>query len=121
MPDNLKKVSDRWCHEHKSRVVGFRFDVETQIDLILLHADTFTFVKGSKNHSSDVKQVLRDMKRIAREMRVRTFCQSDYAIRNMLESAKALSDIIKISEAVQEALEEVFYFFRTISEREMES
>lgn len=121
VPDNLKKISDRWYHEHKSRVVGFRFDIETQIDLILLHADTFTFVNQTKSHGSSVKQVLRDMKRAAREMRVRTFCQPDNVIEKILESARALGGIIKVSEAVHEALEEVFYFFRTISGRERES
>ena len=42
-PDKLKKVADAWASKGRPRVVGFRYDLETQMELVHLHQRQFRF------------------------------------------------------------------------------
>ena len=42
-PAKLKKIADHWRHKGRPRVIGFRYDLETQLELINLHIRQFRF------------------------------------------------------------------------------
>lgn len=118
IPDNFKRIADRWSQQGRARVVGFRFDLETQIDLILLHLNEFSFTGIRQGQPSEIARVLGQMKSNAREMRIRTFCQPDSTVERHLTDAQALFETIQISEAAKTAMAEIINFFQAIVERE---
>lgn len=118
VPDNFKKIADRWSQQGRARVVGFRFDLETQIDLILLHINEFSFTGVRQGQPSEIARILGHMKSNAREIRVRTFCQSDSTIQRHLADAQALFETIQISNTARAAMEEIAHFFEAIVQRE---
>lgn len=118
VPDNFKKITDAWTQQGRPRVVGFRFDLETQIDLISLHINDFTFCGRRQGHASEIAGLLHAMKINARAMRIRTFCQPDSVMAKHLIDSQALFDMVGASDVSQIALAEIVRFFKVIIERE---
>lgn len=118
VPDNLKKISDRWHQQGRPRVVGFRYDLETQLELISLHIDEFNFYGRRQSNPVEINGLLHIMKVNARAMRIRTFCQPDSVIAKQLVDAQSLFNTIGVSNTRQVALAEVAQFFKVIVERE---
>ncbi|RCI11915.1 hypothetical protein L249_4196 [Ophiocordyceps polyrhachis-furcata BCC 54312] len=117
---NLKQVSDFWASRGRPKVVGFRYDLETQLQLICLHAHDFDFHGRPQRNLAEIGGLLGVMKTHARQMRVRTFCQPDSVIAKQLADAQALFDLINVNSTQQLALSEAANFFEVIVERERE-
>lgn len=120
LPDNFKKIADAWHQQGRPRVVGFRFDLETQIDLVTLHINDFTFYGRRQGNPSEISGLLHSMKMNSRAMRIRTFCQPDSVIAKQLVDSQALFDLISVPKASQVALAEIVQFFKVIVEREQD-
>ncbi|XWX01002.1 hypothetical protein V2A60_009027 [Cordyceps javanica] len=118
VPTNFKKITDAWYQQGRPRVVGFRFDLETQVDLVALHISEFTFCGRRQCNPVEISSLLHAMKVNARAMRIRTFCQPDSVIAKQLADSQALFDMIGASDDVNRALSEIVHFFRVIVERE---
>lgn len=118
VPDNLKKISDQWNEQGRPRVVGFRFDIETQLELISLHINEFSFYGRRQSNPSEISGLLHSMKINARAMRVRTFCHPDSVIAKQLVDSQSLFNLLNVSNAQQLALSEIAQFFKTIIQRE---
>ena len=118
VPDSFKKIADTWYQLGRPRVVGFRFDLETQIDLVALHVDEFTFYGRRQCNPVEIASLLQTVKVNARAMRIRTFCQPDSVIAKQLVDAQALFDLIGVPNSGQVALTEIVQFFKVIVERE---
>jgi hypothetical protein len=116
--DKLKKVADGWAAKGRPRVVGFRYDVETQLDLVGLHGDDFRFYGRRQGSPVEVAGLLSAMRTNARAMRVRTFCQPDCVVAKQICDSQALFDMIGCPEPQQVALAEVAQFFKVVVERE---
>lgn len=44
MTDKIKMIGDAWAQQGRSpRLVGFRYDLEMQLELVNLHIDEFVF------------------------------------------------------------------------------
>ncbi|TEA10016.1 hypothetical protein C8034_v011004 [Colletotrichum sidae] len=117
-PDKLKKIADGWIQKGRPRVVGFRYDMETQLDLIHLHVDEFCFFGHGQGNPLELAGLLHAMKINARALRIRTFCQPDSVIAKQLVDSQSLCNAIGCSEAQQIAIAEVAQFFKVIVERE---
>lgn len=117
-PDKLKKVADAWAQKGRPRVVGFRYDVETQLDLVALHEADFRFYGRRQGNPIEVTGLLDAMRTNARAMRIRTFCQPDSVIAKQLVDSQSLFNMLGCPEAQQIALAEVCQFFKVIVERE---
>ncbi|KAL1865256.1 hypothetical protein VTK73DRAFT_5417 [Phialemonium thermophilum] len=64
--DKLKRVADSWQQKGRPRVIGFRYDLETQLELVRLHVGEFRFYgrpastdrnaagHSSRSHGSDI-------------------------------------------------------------------
>lgn len=117
--DNLKKISDAWIQRGRPRVVSFRYDLETQLELVALHLNEFSFYGRRQSNPAEISGLLHAMKINARAIRVRTFCQPDSVIAKQLVDAQSLFNLINVSRAPQLALAEIAHFFKTIVEREV--
>lgn len=118
-PDKLKRVADSWAGKGRPKVVGFRYDLETQLDLVHLHLDDFRFYGRRQGNPLEIAGLLHAMKVNARAMRIRTFCQPDSVIAKQLVDAQSLFNTIGCSDQQLIALAEVAQFFKVIVEREL--
>ncbi|KAH6656806.1 hypothetical protein BKA67DRAFT_655115 [Truncatella angustata] len=117
-PDKLKKVADVWSAKGRPRVVGFRYDLETQLELISLHVGQFRFYGHGQINESATMGLLGAMKSNARTIRVRTLCQPDSVIAKQILDSQALLQLIGSTESLQISLAEVSQFFKVVLERE---
>lgn len=116
--DKYKKIVDGWQARGRPKVIGFRYDLETQLDLIILHGEDFRFYGKRAGLLAAVNGVLDMMRVDARAMRIRTFCQPDTVIAKQLLDAQSLFNLIGCCEQQQIQLAEVIQFFKVILERE---
>ncbi|KAI3398174.1 hypothetical protein diail_9796 [Diaporthe ilicicola] len=116
--DKYKKIVDGWQQRGRPKVIGFRYDLETQLDLILLHSQDFRFYGKRAGLIAAVNGVLDMMRVDARAMRIRTFCQPDTVIAKQLLDAQSLFNLVGCCEQQQIQLAEVIQFFKVILERE---
>jgi len=117
-PTKLKKVADAWLAKGRPRVIGFRYDIETQLELIAMHSDDFRFYGRRQGNPVEIEGLLSAMRTNARAMRVRTFCQPDSVIAKQLCDAQSLFNLLGCSEPQQLLLAEISQFFKVIIERE---
>lgn len=118
VPDNLKKISDFWLRQGRPRVISFRYDLETQIELVLLHLNDFSFYGRRQSSPAEIRGLLRSMQVNARAMRIRTFCQPDAVIAKQVIDSQSLFNMLNAPTTHQLALAEIGQFFRMIIERE---
>ena len=118
LPDNLKKISDNWLQKGRPRVTGFRYDLETQLELVGLHLNEFNFYGRRQSNPAEIMGLLHAMKTNARAMRVRTFCHPDSVIAKQLVDSQSLFNLVNVSNAQHLALAEIGHFVRMIVERE---
>lgn len=116
--DKYKKIVDGWQQRGRPKVIGFRYDLETQLDLILLHSEDFRFYGKRAGLLAAVNGVLDMMRVDARAMRIRTFCQPDTVIAKQLLDSQSLFNLVGCSEQQQIQLAEVIQFFKVVLERE---
>ncbi|KAG8160540.1 hypothetical protein KVR01_010076 [Diaporthe batatas] len=116
--DKYKKIVDGWQQRGRPKVIGFRYDLETQLDLILLHSEDFRFYGKRAGLIAAVNGVLDMMRVDARAMRIRTFCQPDTVIAKQLLDSQSLFNLVGCCEQQQIQLAEVIQFFKVVLERE---
>lgn len=117
-PDKLKRVADGWQAKGRPRVVGFRYDLETQLDLVALHIDDFRFYGRRQADAVEIGGLLHAMRVNARAMSVRTLCHPDSVIAKQLVDSQSLFKLLGVPDQQQTALAEVAQFFKVIIERE---
>jgi hypothetical protein len=117
-PDKLKRISDAWIAKGRPRVVGFRYDIETQLELVTLHIDEFRFYGRRQGNSLEISGLLSSMRTNARALRIRTYCQPDSVIAKQISDSQSLFNMLGCSEAQQLALSQIAGFFKAILGRE---
>ena len=118
--DKLKKVADTWHHKGRPNVVGFRYDLETQLELVNLHIEAFRFYGRRQADPIEIAGLLHCMKVNARAISVRTFCQPDPVIAKQLVDSQSLFKLVGVPDEQQKALEEIAQFFKVVVERELD-
>ncbi|KAF5232829.1 hypothetical protein FANTH_12790 [Fusarium anthophilum] len=121
VPDKLKKVADAWHNKGRPKVVGFRYDLETQLELINLHADDFRFYGRRQADPVEIGGLLHTMKVNARAMCVRTLCQPDSVIAKQLVDTQSTFTMLDVPDYQQRALADIAQFFKVIVEREQDA
>ncbi|KAI4593285.1 hypothetical protein KJ359_010013 [Pestalotiopsis sp. 9143b] len=116
-PNKLKAVSDKWYARGRPRVLGFRYDLETQLDLISLHSGEFRFYGVPSGSAASVAGLLAVMKGNARTMRVRHLAQPDAVAAKHILDAQALLRLLGAGENVQLAVAECSEFYKRAVER----
>ncbi|KAI1213594.1 uncharacterized protein F4807DRAFT_193318 [Annulohypoxylon truncatum] len=115
------KISDAWEQKGRPKVIGFRYDLETQIDMIAAHVGSFRFYGPHQADHDVVKGCLYGMKVNARSMRIHTYCQPDPVIAKHILDAQALMRLLDSPDSVQVPLAEVSQFFKVVLEREKDA
>ncbi|KAI1480561.1 hypothetical protein F4774DRAFT_424818 [Daldinia eschscholtzii] len=110
------KIADSWAQMGRPKVIGFRYDLETQIDMLYAHIGSFRFHGPHYADCHIVKGLLYGMKMNARTMSVRTLCQPDSVVAKHILDSQALMQLLNSPPELQTALAEVCQFFRTIIE-----
>ncbi len=116
--DKYKKIVDAWQQKGRPRVVGFRYDLETQLDLIHLHLAQFRFYGDRAAVPVAVAGVLDMMRVNARAMRIRTFCQPDSVVAKQLLDSQSLFHLLGCPEPRLVQLSEIVQFFKAALARE---
>ncbi|KAH6877333.1 hypothetical protein B0T10DRAFT_584400 [Thelonectria olida] len=117
-PDKLKRVADGWQQKGRPKVVGFRYDLETQLQLVNLHINDFRFYGRRQGDPIEIGGLLHAMRVNARAMSVRTFCHPDSVIAKQLVDSQSLFKLLGVPDAQQISLAEIAQFFKVIIERE---
>ena len=112
----LNNVAGSWASRGRPNVVGFRYDLETQIDLLEMHLDEFMFYTWRTENSANIRGVLHSIRASAREMRARTYCAPDAVIQKHLADAQVLLDIINANEAAHLMIYNCFRVFKMYRE-----
>ncbi|KAI5923813.1 hypothetical protein F4810DRAFT_710238 [Camillea tinctor] len=119
-PDKLKKVADAWAARGRPNVTGFRYDLETQVDLVEAHIDHFRFHSNPQVDPVAIRGLLHSMKTNARQMRARTYCQPDTVVLKHLKDAASFMKMIGSPDHRQTRLDQISQFFKCIMAREKE-
>ncbi|KAK3321383.1 hypothetical protein B0T19DRAFT_403928 [Cercophora scortea] len=109
--DKLRKVSDNWQRKGRPKVVGFRYDLETQLDLIGMHVNDFKFY-GQVASPVAISGIIEMMKVDARALRIRTFCHPDTVIAKQLGDAQILFNLLGCPDNQQIKLAEIIGFYK---------
>lgn len=115
--EKLRKIAYEWQQKGRPKVIGFRYDLETQLDLVRLHVDDFKFY-GHPAMNTAILGIIDMMKTDARALRVRTFCQPDTVIAKQLLDSQNLFNVLGCPEPQQLQLAEITGFFKAVMERE---
>ncbi|KAM7208510.1 hypothetical protein V8F20_001191 [Naviculisporaceae sp. PSN 640] len=115
--DKLKKIQERWQQLGRPKVKSFRYDLETQLELVKLHVNHFKFY-GTTVQPMAILGVIDMMTVNARVLRIRTFCQPDTVIAKQLLDSQSLFNTIGAPENQQIQLSEITHFFKAAVERE---
>ncbi|TGJ80696.1 hypothetical protein E0Z10_g8070 [Xylaria hypoxylon] len=114
----LSRVADAWAQKGRPKVIGFRYDLETQVDLITAHTNDFRFYGPVQAEgTAAVAGLLYAMKTNARYMRIRTFCQPDSVIAKHVLDSQSFLRLLGSPESLQRPLEEVAQFFKVAVDR----
>ncbi|KAI1126569.1 hypothetical protein F5Y10DRAFT_293695 [Nemania abortiva] len=114
----LGRIADAWAQKGRPKVIGFRYDLETQVDLITAHINEFRFYGPLQGEGPiAITGLLHAMKTNARYMRIRTFCQPDSVIAKHVLDAQNFLLLLGSPESLQRPLEEVAQFFKVAVER----
>ncbi|KAI0518545.1 hypothetical protein F5B22DRAFT_654029 [Xylaria bambusicola] len=114
----LSRIADAWVQKGRPKVIGFRYDLETQVDLITAHINEFRFYGPAQAEGpAAVTGLLYAMKSNARSMRIRTFCQPDSVIAKHVLDSQNLLRLLGSPESLQRPLEEVAQFFKVAVDR----
>ncbi|KAK3955524.1 hypothetical protein QBC32DRAFT_378346 [Pseudoneurospora amorphoporcata] len=116
----LKRISDTWKSKGRPRVVSFRYDLETQLDLVRLHVNDFKFYGPAAANTTAILGIVDGAKTDTRAMRIRTFCQPDTVVAKQLVGARALCGLLGAGDTEERKLGECIGFFRAAVEREVQ-
>ncbi|KAI6781996.1 uncharacterized protein J7T54_003415 [Emericellopsis cladophorae] len=121
LTDRLHKISDHWLQLGRPRVLGFRYDLETQLEILSLHVQDFVFSGRRQGNRTEICGLLDAMKINSRAMRVRTFCQPDSVVAKQLVDSQSLFNLIGVGREEDLALTEIAQFFKVCIEREKQT
>ncbi|KAL2263530.1 hypothetical protein VTK26DRAFT_6349 [Humicola hyalothermophila] len=115
--DKLKKIAEDWQRKGRPKVVGFRYDIETQLDLVRMHVNDFKFYSRIAATTA-ILAIIDTMKANARVLRVRTYCQPDTVVAKQLLDSQNLFNILGAPEEQHIKLAEIIAFFKAAIERQ---
>lgn len=92
--ESVKRIVEAWKNKGRPQVIGFRYDLATQRDLIVLNIETVHFTGVNAFSRTKLLSVLAAWKALAKEISIRTFCQPDSAVRKHLYDAEKILELI---------------------------
>ncbi|KAK7755887.1 hypothetical protein SLS62_002174 [Diatrype stigma] len=92
----LKRIDDAWAALGRPRVLGYLYDLETQANLVLVHAESgeFEFYGPQRFDNVAIIACLRGFIADARQIQLRTYCYNDVVVAKHLLGARRLMTIL---------------------------
>jgi len=92
--DSVKRTVDLWKQKGRTQVVGFRYDLQTQRDLIMMNTGTMHFAGITSRNQAKLFSTLAAWRVLAKEVSIRTFCQPDSVIKKHLHDAEKILELV---------------------------
>lgn len=105
--ESVKQIVNTWAHKGRPQVIGFRYDLATQRDLVELNMETLGFNGVSGLDRVRLISILTTWKTLAREISIRTFCQPDSVVKKHLHDAEKVLELIDAEAESMTAFQDV--------------
>lgn len=94
---SIKTIAEQWRNKGRPQVLGLRFDLITQRELVGLNVETMHFSGVNSFHKQRLLGVLAAWRVLAKEISIRTFCQPDSAVKKHLHDAEKVLEAMNAS------------------------
>lgn len=105
--DSVKNTVDNWANKGRAQVLCFRYDLQTQRDLVAKNIETLHFVGVNAFNTAKLHSILAMWRVLAKEISVRTFCQPDSVIRKHFHDAEKIMELLGVPSDSMLALREM--------------
>ncbi|KAK4462464.1 hypothetical protein QBC42DRAFT_157814, partial [Cladorrhinum samala] len=115
--DVLKRTAENWARKGRPKVLGFRYDIETQIEIVKQHVNDFKFY-GRAASNPAILGILDMMRTDAKVMAVRSYCYPDTVIAKWLSDTLSLFSLIGAEDLQIAGIRGIQAFFQAVVSRE---
>ncbi|KAK4159456.1 hypothetical protein QBC43DRAFT_193378, partial [Cladorrhinum sp. PSN259] len=115
--DVIKRTAENWARKGRPKVIGFRYDAETQLEIMKLHVNDFKWC-GRYASNPAILGVLDSARANAKLMAVRTYCYPDTVLAKWLVDAQNLYELIDVGQQELSVLQGIRQFFGERVQRE---
>lgn len=106
-PATLAKVAQGWVSKSRLQVIEFRYDQQTQRDLVLYNIKAFKFHGPDADDPIVLNAMMHAWKHLGKDMSIRTFCTPDRVVRKHLFDINKVLEMLGAPEVMVQAYQEV--------------
>lgn len=114
----MKKIDDSWVSQGNVRPPHWRYSLQFQIEIMIVHIETFRFYGPAQNNVSVVAGLLHSAKQNARAIAKRSYGQPDSVIAKQMYEVYDFLELIGAPEQAIQGITNATLFFRIVVERE---
>lgn len=113
-PATLAKVAQGWISKGRPQIIEFRYDQQTQRDLVLYNIKAFRFHGPDADDPIVLNSMMHAWKHLGKDMSIRTFCTPDSLVRKHLCDINKVLEMLGAPEVMVQAYQEVESATRTL-------
>lgn len=113
-PATLAKVTQGWASKNRPQVLEFRYDQQTQRDLVLYNIKAFRFHGPDADDPIVLNSMMHAWKHLGKDMSIRTFCTPDSVVRKHMFDINKLLEMLGAPDVMVQAYQEVESATRTL-------
>lgn len=106
-PATLAKVTQGWASKNRPQVIEFRYDQQTQRDLVLYNIKAFRFHGPDADDPIVLNSMMHAWKHLGKDMSIRTFCTPDSVVRKHMFDINKVLEMLGAPEVMVQAYQEV--------------
>lgn len=106
-PATLAKVAQGWASKNRPQVIEFRYDQQTQRDLVLYNVKAFRFHGPDADDPIVLNSMMHAWKHLGKDMSIRTFCTPDSVVRKHMIDINKVLEMLGAPEVMIQAYQEV--------------
>ena len=106
-PVTLAKVAQGWPSKNRPQVIEFRYDQQTQRDLVLYNVKAFRFHGPDADDPIVLNSMMHAWKHLGKDMSIRTFCTPDSVVRKHMIDINKVLEMLGAPEVMIQAYQEV--------------
>lgn len=106
-PATLAKVAQGWASKNRPQVIEFRYDQQTQRDLVLYNIKAFRFHGPDADDPIVLNSMMHAWKHLGKDMSIRTFCTPDSVVRKHMIDINKVLEMLGAPEVMIQAYQEV--------------
>lgn len=106
-PATLVKVAQGWASKNRPQVIEFRYDQQTQRDLVLYNIKAFGFHGPDADDPIILNSMMHAWKHLGKDMSIRTFCTPDSLVRKQMLNIGKVLEMLGAPEVMVHAYHEI--------------